>query len=264
MNILEFLISLDFYYWFMVGMFVIGLMVFISLFFTTAGYGQHYEGKLKKVWGILGDVKSDKLGWIIMELPVFIVYLIFFLLGKHQDSIVTLIFSMLFLMHYGYRTFIFPILIRGKHEMPWMIILFGMLFNTANAYLQGRWINSIYRYESTWLLTPFFIIGIIIFVAGFVIHVHSDHIIRNLRKPGEDEFKVPYGGMFEYVSCPSYLGEITEWTGWAIMTWSLPGLVFALWTFFNLAPRARSNHKWYQDKFSNYPDDRKALIPFIF
>jgi len=33
--------------------------------------------------------------------------------------------------------------------------------------------------------------------------------------------------MFRWVSCPSYLGEITEWVGWAIMTFSIPGLVFA-------------------------------------
>jgi len=88
-----------------------------------------------------------------------------------------------------------------------------------------------------------FIIGIIIFFFGFFTHVHSNHIIRNLRNPGETDFKIPYGGMFRFVSCPSYLGEITEWTGWSIMTWSISGLVFAIWTAANLGPRARSNHE---------------------
>ena len=55
-----------------------------------------------------------------------------------------------------------------------------------------------------------------------------------------------------------------KWTGWAIMTWSFPGLIFALWTFANLAPRARSNHKWYKETFDNYLKNRKALIPFIY
>jgi 3-oxo-5-alpha-steroid 4-dehydrogenase 1 len=94
--------------------------------------------------------------------------------------------------------------------------------------------------------------------------MHSDNIIRNLRVPGENEHKIPYSGMFRFVSCPSYLGEITEWAGWATMTWSFPGLLFVAWTFANLAPRARSTHQWYQKKFPNYPKNRKALIPFIY
>jgi hypothetical protein len=44
------------------------------------------------------------------------------------------------------------------------------------------------------------------------------------------------------VSCPNYLGEILEWIGWAIATWSLAGWVFAIWTMANLAPRAFTNH----------------------
>ena len=54
-----------------------------------------------------------------------------------------------------------------------------------------------------------------------------------------------------------------EWTGWAIATWSLAGLVFPIWTFANLAPRAIKNHKWYKETFEDYPANRKALIPGI-
>lgn len=250
--------ELYFFYWFMLGMMILGIIVFIILFFITAGYGQYYK---KEKWG---PAINDKAGWIIMEAPTVIVYLILYFVGDHKFEFFTLFFSALFLMHYGYRTFIFPMLIRGKHKMPITIIIFGMMFNTSNAYLQGRWVNTLYSYKISWLLTPFFIIGIIIFFAGFTIHAHSDHIIRSLRKPGENEYKIPQGGMFEYVSCPSYLGEITEWCGWWIMTWSLSGFVFFLWTFFNLSPRARSNHKWYLHTFPDYPKNRKALIPFIY
>jgi len=48
------------------------------------------------------------------------------------------------------------------------------------------------------------------------------------------------------------------------MTWSLSGFVFALWTIFNLLPRALKHHAWYKDKFSDYPEDRKAIIPKLF
>jgi protein-S-isoprenylcysteine O-methyltransferase Ste14 len=71
--------------------------------------------------------------------------------------------------------------------------------------------------------------------------------------------------MFRYVTAANYFGELTEWTGWAIMTLSLPGLVFAIWTFANLGPRAYRHHKWYIEKFGDeYPKDRKRMIPFVY
>jgi len=80
---------------------------------------------------------------------------------------------------------------------------------------------------------------------------------------GETGYKIPHGGLFERVSCPNYLGEIIEWSGWALATWCLPGLSFAVWTFANLAPRARAHHRWYRAKFPEYPEERKALIPGV-
>ena len=58
-----------------------------------------------------------------------------------------------------------------------------------------------------------------------------------------------------------FFGEILEWTGFAIMTWSPAALVFALWSFFNLVPRALDHHKWYKKTFPDYPKERKAILP---
>ena len=65
------------------------------------------------------------------------------------------------------------------------------------------------------------------------------------------------------MSCPNYLGEIVEWCGWALATWSPAGLAFAVYTAANLAPRAVSNHHWYLSHFPDYPRERRALIPFV-
>ena len=51
-------------------------------------------------------------------------------------------------------------------------------------------------------------------------------ILRNLRAPGETGYKIPVGGLFRWVSSPNYFGELLEWTGWAIATWSIPGVAF--------------------------------------
>ncbi len=143
-----------------------------------------------------------------------------------------------------------------------------MLFSSANAYMQGMWIFHLApasRYTAAWLTTPQFLGGVAIFLGGFAINLHSDHIIRHLRPPGGTGFHIPTGGLFEYVSAANYLGELTEWTGWAIMTWSLPGLVFAIWTFANLGPRAHRHHRWYRETFgAAYPLHRKRMIPFLY
>ena len=55
-----------------------------------------------------------------------------------------------------------------------------------------------------------------------------------------------------------------EWLGFAVMTFSIPGFVFFIWTVANLLPRAIATHKWYKEKFDDYPSKRKILIPFIF
>ena len=36
-------------------------------------------------------------------------------------------------------------------------------------------------------------IGTFLFLLGFLINQHSDYILRNLRKPGETEYKIPKG-----------------------------------------------------------------------
>jgi len=95
------------------------------------------------------------------------------------------------------------------------------------------------------------------------INVSSDNILIHLRKPGETGYVIPDKGFFRLVSCPNHFGEIIEWFGFALMTWSSPGLAFAVWTLVNLLPRALHHHKWYQSKFPDYPPDRKAVLPYL-
>ena len=237
-----------------------GVIVY-TLRIAPAGYGQ-YTGKR---WG---KTVNNRAGWVIMEIPVVIVFAIYWLASERTFATTPLAFCVLFNLHYLQRTFVFPLLIRGNDQMPWAIIIFGVIFNTANAVMQGTWIFFLApegMYETAWLTTPQFIIGAAIFLTGFAINLHSDHIIRNLRKPGDTAFHVPRGGMFRYVTCANYFGELTEWVGWAILTWSWAGLVFAVWTFANLGPRANTHHDWYIKKFGDeYPRERKRMIPFLY
>lgn len=241
---------------------VIAVVVFVALFFVNAGYGMMYDKK----WGVS---VNNRLGWVLMELPVVVVMTALWIGSSRAFDVVPLVFFILFQIHYIQRTFIFPFLIRGNNRMPLAIIVFGWIFNVANAYIQGGWIfylSPAGTYSINWLFSPQFIIGVIVFAIGMVINLNSDHIIRNLRQPGDTRHYIPHGGMFRYVSSANYLGELLEWVGFAIFTWSAAGAVFAIWTFANLAPRAAKIHRRYEQEFG---DDfkrlhLKRLIPFIY
>ena len=232
-------------------------VVFGVLFFITAGYGRYNNTK----WGPQMD---NRFGWILMESVSPIAFFIFFFIGNKTDSCVAIVFLIIWEVHYIQRAFIYPLLIRGDKTIPISIVIFGFTFNLINSYLQGRYLFTISKtYKVSWFFTSRFIAGLIIFLSGYVINLHSDYILRNLRKDGDTSYYIPQDGMFRYVSCPNYLGEIMEWVGWAILTWSFVGLIFALWTMANLIPRAVSHHKWYKKKFENYPKQRRAIFPFI-
>lgn len=53
----------------------------------------------------------------------------------------------------------------------------------------------------------------------------------------------PTGGMFEFVSGANFLGEITEWAGFALAGQSIHSLAFATFTLVVLASRAVAHHK---------------------
>jgi 3-oxo-5-alpha-steroid 4-dehydrogenase 1 len=152
--------------------------------------------------------------------------------------------------------------------MPLGIVLMGMIFNTLNACMQGGWIFYLAPegYYDNWFAKPFIYIGIAVFFAGMFINWQADYIIRHLRKEGDTRHYIPKGGMFRYVSSANYFGELVEWTGFAIASWSWAGVVFVLWTFANLAPRSASLYKRYEKEFGEEFTSlkRKRIIPFIY
>lgn len=253
---------LQYFNTFLFIMTIIAVIVFVALYFVTAGYGVFYNKK----WG---PTLSNRLGWILMESPVFIVMILLCVLSDRSTNLVCLIFLILFEIHYFQRSFIFPFLIRGKSKMPLSVIFMGVVFNVLNAIMQGGWIFYVApenMYDITWLSKPQFIIGTIVFFIGMIINIHSDYVIRHLRKPGDTRHYLPKKGMFRYVTSANYFGEFVEWLGFAILTWSLSGAVFALWTFANLAPRAAKIYDNYKKEFGDELDVKKTkrIIPFIY
>ncbi|XP_008832795.1 3-oxo-5-alpha-steroid 4-dehydrogenase 1 [Nannospalax galili] len=169
----------------------------------------------------------------------------------------------MFLIHYVHRTLVFPALIRGGKPTPLFSCVLAFMFCTVNGYMQSRYLSQFAVYAEDWLTSPCFLAGFVLWLMGMVINIHSDSILRNLRKPGETGYSIPRGGVFEYVSAANYLGEILEWCGFALASWSLQGGVFALFSFCILFTRAKQHHQWYHEKFEDYPKSRKIIIPFL-
>jgi len=238
---------------------ILTVVIFPLLLKISAPYGKF----MREGWGPgIGSTAA----WIIMEIPCVLVFgYIFFFMGPADKGLVNWIFLGIWMTHYIHRTFIYPLQIPNKTKIfPIIIVLFGLIFNAFNVFFNSYYVSVIMpNYDISWFTDIRFITGVLVFITGFIINKYSDHILFSLRKPGETGYKIPYGGMYRWVSNPHYLGEILEWTGWAIATWSLPGLSFVIWTSANLIPRAITNHKWYKSKFPDYPENRKAVIPFI-
>jgi len=241
----------------LISWFVLSAIVFVSLFFISAPYGRHS----RKGWGI---TLNNRLSWLIMEAPAALAFIVFYFVGDNKSSLVLFVFILMWEAHYIHRAFIYPTsLPKSSFGMPLSVIGLGFFFNMVNCYINGRYLFSFSAYTNSWFMDPRFIIGVALFIAGFIINRMADKTLLDLRHNNESGYQIPQGGLYNFISSPNYFGEILIWVGWAVATWSIPGLAFAVWTIANLAPRAWANHKWYHQQFADYPMQRKALIPKI-
>lgn len=252
------MIGISLYYKLITIWIALAFGVFFVLLKVPVPYGRN----TRSGWGPL---VSAKWGWLLMESTASISLFIFYLIGVTEKGVVLLIFLLFWEIHYINRAFIYPLRIRGdRKQMTLSVIVVVFVFNIINGYFNGVYLFSISSHFSTlWLRDIRFIGGCILFCTGFAINLISDSYLRKLRNKNDKKYSIPNGFLFNVVSCPNYLGEIIEWLGWAILTWSIAGLSFFIWTAVNLIPRAISHHRWYKKKFSNYPYNRHALIPFV-
>lgn len=243
-------------YWSLVAVvFAAAVVTFFALWRITAPYGRH----ARPGWG---PTLSARAGWIVMESPAVLLFGAVYVAGPNATGLVPLTLLGMWQLHYLYRTFVYPLRLRvAGRRMPVVIVAMAIAFNCVNAWINAHWISALGTYADDWLHSPAFLAGATLFVTGFAINQHADTVLIRLRSPGTSRYQVPEGGLYRWISCPNYLGEILEWLGWAIATWSLAGLAFAVFTIANLVPRAMANHRWYRQEFPDYPKRRRALVP---
>uniref|UniRef100_A0A3P8T947 Steroid-5-alpha-reductase, alpha polypeptide 2a n=1 Tax=Amphiprion percula TaxID=161767 RepID=A0A3P8T947_AMPPE len=188
---------------------------------TGARYGRYVEANSRCC--------PARLAWFLQEFPAFLLPLLLLLLG-----------------HVLCRSFIYAFLTRGR-PVPLFIVLCSAIFCSLNGFLQAHYLLHCRRLEDTWLTDAHLAAGLLVFVVGMTINIHSDHILRSLRKPGETVYRIPHGGLFELVSGANFFGEIVQWCGFAVAAGSLPAFAFFFFTVCSIGPRAYQHHRYPQN-----------------
>ncbi len=208
------------------------------------------------------------LAWWTMEQPAFLVpiasILAFYASGQSFHPGV--VFVCMFASHYLQRAYVYPWLSRGK-PYPLHAWSMALLFCAANATAQANELlyGSMQLAPLSALYAPHAILGYGLFIFGMAANIHSDYILRALRKPGETAYKIPRGGLFEYVSGAHFVGEIIEWIGFATATGFVAApTAFAAFNVMGIGTRAIATHEWSVAYFGDkYPKGRKRLIPLV-
>ena len=259
-----------------IGLGVLALGAFQVLQFIT-GWGAAPTGKFNTGALALPVGLPVWLAWWTMEQPSALVPLAAVLsylgAGGALHPGVAYLCGM-FIIHYIQRAFVYPFL-QGTtgRDYPLHAWCFAMLFTACNGTMQANdllygpaasrsWADGLYANPRVYL-------GFGIWAFGMFCNVQADAILRNLRPPGSAAYKnrtyvIPTGGLFEYVSGAHFVGEIIEWSGYAIACWSYAPLCFAAFNWMGIGTRAIATHHWNVEKFgAEYPEGRKRLIPFV-
>jgi 3-oxo-5-alpha-steroid 4-dehydrogenase 1 len=255
-------------------------------------------------FGIAADALTfsldPRLGWWLMELPCSLSFGYFFFArgGPAERTPASRALALVFCLHYLYRGWIFPALIRvhpggaggGFSLVP---ALGGWLVTVLHGFLNARWMGRFGPHLAegndndngngngngnsgnndngvrALLRRPRVMLALLVYYSGLAMTVWHDALLRELRaagagKPAAQRYSVPRGGLFEYASSAQYFCELWAWAGFAMLSWGPNGAFIFFVSLGNLVPRAARTHAWYQQHFgAEYPSDRARLVPFL-
>jgi 3-oxo-5-alpha-steroid 4-dehydrogenase 1 len=211
---------------------------------------------------------NSRLGWFVAYLVPLLVYVGLQMAAGNPRSPYhwALLAGMVF--HFGKRCL--ESLFLHKYSKPTGAVAYLLIiWAYSTMVLAGGWFQT---HDVTpaqgWApgLRPQLYAGAAIFLCGQAINFYHHLLLARLRPAGAagQGYRVPRGGLFQWVACPHYLGEIVSWVGYAVMSGLPPAWGNAIVIVVYLGARSRSTLRWYRDNLPDWPARRRALIPFLF
>ncbi|KAJ2899290.1 hypothetical protein IWW38_001054 [Coemansia aciculifera] len=165
----------------------------------------------------------------------------------------------------------------GQYAVGILFYALTPLATTVDAYHAPGW-----ELQSSWMVPA----GLAIYIYASIHQRRCHQILYELRhrcldkkhaetvasgESGEsgnpaDNYAIPTGDLFSYVSCPHFLCEILIYISiWMVTACQATTLLWVVgWTAINLGITARESQQWYQTKFgARYPRARRALVPLV-
>lgn len=128
---------------------------------------------------------NPRLGWWLMELPCSVCFAIVFFRSPRAGEWVPRLFAGIMLLHYLYRGWIFPALIRvhGKStNFSLLPALGGWVVTITHGWLNAKWFGEVGTHlNAKWLRSWKFIVGFVLYYSGLALTIYHDHIMRTLR-----------------------------------------------------------------------------------
>jgi 3-oxo-5-alpha-steroid 4-dehydrogenase 1 len=241
----------------------------LMLWVPAAPYGRYAAGK-SAAWG--GPLPA-RTAWFFQEMPSLAAPALWIALCATPAQRARLAEPraaarlIAFAVHYAHRIFVYPLRLRGGTPTPAGVAALAAAFCTVNGVMHAAHLAA----APPRAPTPAFWACLGLWALGFVGNLRADAALRRLRAPrgagrakgAVGGYRIPRGGLFEYVSAANYTAEMFEWAAWALAAQSLPAAAFAAFTFANLAPRGARHHAFYRARFPRYPRTRHAVVPFL-
>lgn len=218
---------------------------------------------------------GPQVGWrtvfVLEYLGPLLIHCFFFYYGNEfiwkgqvaRKSFVQTVAFVMVAFHYGKRLFESVFVHRFSHStMP----ISSLVKNCLHYYLIGGVGIAYFLYSPHYekILSP----GEVRLLSGLFflcegLNFYSHLLLMSLRPVGSKVRKIPEGGLFKFVSCPNYLFEALAWGVFAYFTGLPSAWLFAGLSFWQMQAWAQKKQARYLREFSDYPKERKAIIPFV-
>ncbi|XP_047313930.1 3-oxo-5-alpha-steroid 4-dehydrogenase 1-like [Impatiens glandulifera] len=246
------------------------MSVFIAGILANGGISELMGKSLpySKFWDAAGGQKSDrepkkfsgKTGMLIAYVPAFMVSILSLIIFPDTTVRILLIKSIL-AVHFFKR--ILEVLFVHKYSGPMpldaAILISSSYFNATTCMIYAQHLTL----GSPDPAIDLKLCGFLLFPIGISGNFYHHLLLSRMRKDGEKGYKLPVGCLFDLITCPHYLFEIIVFWGVFCISQTLLSLIFALGTTFLLIGRSCATRRWYITKFDDFPNNVKAIIPFI-